>query len=173
MPAYDGAFSAGVTHRERVNRVSFQLHKMAGMAGELPANTPFSFDFPDARVDDDLSLRMRIPQKITVPGVDEESHSYAKTNPGDGLGSMAIPDRIEIGTFSPKNSDIPRDLRDEVVPVNSLSGMITPPRTLTVDDTKSAHYPQTRTGSSLPSAAAGRANHDRRANIARDIDDER
>lgn len=115
---------------------------------------------------------MRIPQKITVPGVDEESHSNAKTNPVDGLGSMAIPDRIEIGTFSPKNSDIPRDLRDEVVPVNSLSGMITPPRTLTVDDTKSAHYPQARTGSSLPSAAAGRANHDRRANIARDIDDE-
>ena len=147
--------------------------KMAGMAGELPANTPFSFDFTDARVDDDLSLRMKIPQKITLPGGDEESHSNVKTNPGDGLGSMAIADRIEIGTFSPKNSDIPRDLRDEVVPLNSLSSMITPPRTLTVDDTKSAHYPQTRTGLSSPSAAAGRANPDRRANISRDIDDER
>ena len=143
------------------------------MAGEFPSNTPLSFDFPDARVDDDLSLRMRIPQKITVPGDDEESHSNVKTNPGDGLGSMAIPDRIEIGTFSPKNSDIPRELRDEVVAVNSLSSMITPPRTLTVDDTKSAYYPQTRAGSSSPSAAAGRGNQDRRANITRDIDDER
>ena len=152
----------------------FELDKMAGMAGELPVNTPLSFDFPDARVDDDLSLRMRIPQKITIPGDDEESHSNVKTNPGDGLGSMAIPDRIEIGsTFSPKNSDIPRELRDEVVAVNSLSSMITPPRTLTVDDTKSAYYPQTRTSSSSPSAAAGRGNQDRRSNITRDIDDER
>ena len=147
--------------------------KLDKMAGELPANTPLLFDFPDARVDDDLSLRMRIPQKITVPGDDEESHSNIKTNPGDGLGSMAIPDRIEIGTFSPKNSDIPRELRDEVVAVNSLSSMITPPRTLTVDDTKSAYYPQTRAGSSSPSAAAGRGNQGRRANITRDIDDER
>ena len=149
----------------------FQLDKMAGV--ELPPNTPFSFDFPDARVDDDLSVRMRIPQKITIPGDEEESPSTVKTNPGDGLGSMAIPDRIEIGAFSPKNSDIPKDLRDEVVSVNSLSSMITPPRTLTVDDTKSAHYPQTRTGSSSASAAAGRANRDGRANITRDIDDER
>jgi len=146
---------------------------MAGLAGDLPANTPLSFDFPDARVDDDLSLRMRIPQKITLQGDDEESHSNVKVNPGNGLGSMAIPDRIEIGTSSPQNSDIPRDLRDEVVAVNSLSSMITPPRTLTVDDTKSAYYPQTRTGPSLPSAAAGRGNHDRRANITRDIADER
>jgi len=127
-----------------------------------------SFDFPDARVDDDLSLRMRIPQKIIIPGDDEESHSNVKTNPGD----MAIPDRIEIGTSSPKNSNIPRDLRDEVVAVNSLSSMITPPRTLTVDDTKSAYYPQTRASPSSPSAAAGRGNHDRRANITRDIADE-
>ena len=145
---------------------------MAGM--ELPANTPFSFDVPDARVDDDLTLRMKIPQKITIPGDDEESPSTVKTTPHDGLGSMAIPDRIEIGTFSPKNSDIPKDLRDEVVSVNSMSSMITPPRTLTVDDTKSAHYPQARTGSSSASAAAaGRANHDGRANITRDIDNER
>lgn len=116
---------------------------------------------------------MRIPQKITVPGDDDESHSNVKTNPGEGLGSMAIPDRIGIGTFSPKNSDIPRDLRDEVVSANSLSSMITPPRTLTVDDTKSAHYPQGRTGlSSSSAAAAGRANQDRRANITRNIDDE-
>ena len=151
----------------------FQLDKMAGMASELPANTPFRFDFPDARVNDDLSLRMRIPQKITIPGDDEESRSPVKTNLRDGSGSMAIPDRIEIGTFSPKNSDIPKDLRDEVASVNSLSSMITPPRTLTVDDTKSAHYPQARTGSSSASAAAGRASRDGRANITRDIDDER
>ena len=143
---------------------------MAGTASELPAKAPFPFDFPDGRVDD-ISLRMKIPQKITIPGDDEESHSTIKTNPGDGLGSMAIPDRIEIGTFSSKNNDIPKDLRDEVASVNSLSSMITPPRTLTVDDTKSAHYPQARTGSS--SAAAGRANRDGRANITRDIDDER
>lgn len=155
-------------HKSR-SQDPFQLDKVAGMAGELPANTPLSFDFPDARVDDDLSLRMRIPQKITIPGDDEESHSNVKTNPGD----MAIPDRIEIGTSSPKNSNIPRDLRDEVVAVNSLSSMITPPRTLTVDDTKSAYYPQTRTNPGSPSAAAGRGNHDRRANITRDIADER
>lgn len=155
------------------SRNSFQVDKMAGMASELTANTPFSFDFPNARVDDDLSLKMKIPQKITVPGDDDESHSNVKTNPGEGLVSMAIPDRIGIGTFSPKNSDIPRDLRDEVVSANSLSSMITPPRTLTVDDTKSAHYPQRRTGLSSSSAAAGRANQDRRANITRNIDDER
>lgn len=147
---------------------------MAGMAGELPGNTPLSFDFPDARVDDDISLKMRIPQKITIPGDDEESHSdVAKTIQGTGMGSMAIPDKIEIGAISPKNSDIPRELRDDVVAVNSLSSMITPPRTLTVDDTTSAYYPQTRTGSSSPSAAASRGNQGRRANIARDMDDER
>lgn len=159
-------------HKSR-SQDPFQLDKMAGMAGELSANTPLSFDFPDARIDDDLSQRMRIPQKITIPGDDEESYSnVAKTNAGDGLSSMSIPERIEIGTFSPKNSDIARDLRDEVVAVNSLSSMITPPRTLTVDDTKSAYYPQTRTATGSPSAAV-RGDKDRRANIARDIDDER
>lgn len=141
---------------------------MAGMSGELSANTPLSFDFIDARVDDDLSQRMRIPQKITVPGDDEESKSTAAR---DGISSMSIPERIEIGTFSPKNSDIPRELRDEVVPVNSMSSMITPPRTLTVDDTKSAYYPQ-RVPAGSPSVAA-RGEKERRANIARDIDDER
>ncbi|XP_078382768.1 uncharacterized protein LOC144665390 [Oculina patagonica] len=108
---------------------------------------------------------MRIPQKITVPGDDEESRSTAAR---DGMGSMSIPERIEIGTFSPKNSDIPRELRDEVVHVNSMSSMITPPRTLTVDDTKSAYYPQ-RAAAGSPSVVAQK---DRRANIARDIEDE-
>ena len=141
---------------------------MAGMAGELSGNTPLSFDFPDARVDNDLSQRMRIPQKITVPGDDEESRSNTAR---DGMSSMSIPERIEIGTFSP-NTDIPRDLRDEVVAVNSMSSMITPPRTLTVDDTKSAYYPQRATTGS-PSATARGDKDRRRANLARDIEDER
>ena len=149
----------------------FELDKMAGMAGDLSANTPLSFDFPDGRVGDDLSQRMRIPQKITVPGDDEEYHSNtAKGNASDGITSMSIPDRIEIGTLSPKNSEFPRELRDEVVTVNSLSSMITPPRTLTVDDTKSAYYPQTRVTSDSPSV---RGDKDRRAKAAKHIDDER
>ena len=143
---------------------------MAGMSGDLPSNTPLSFDFPDARVDDDLSQRMRIPQKITIPGDGDEGESRSNTaRSGDGTASMSIPERIEIiGSFSPKNSEIPRDLRDDVVAVNSMSSMITPPRTLTVDDTKSAYYPQ-RAAAGSPS----RVDKDRRANIAREIDDER
>ena len=140
---------------------------MAGMAGDLPSNTPLSFDFPDARVDDDLSQRMRIPQKITIPGDEDESRSNTARS-CDGIGSMSIPERIEIGSFSPKNSEIPRDLRDEVVAVNSMSNMITPPRTLTVDDTKSAYYPQ-RAATGSPS----RGSKDRRTNIPREIEDER
>ncbi|KAJ7383056.1 hypothetical protein OS493_030942 [Desmophyllum pertusum] len=76
---------------------------MAGMAGDLSANTPLSFDFPDGRVGDDLSQKMRIPQKITVPGDDEEYHSNtAKGNASDGITSMSIPDRIEIGHTFPE-----------------------------------------------------------------------
>lgn len=147
---------------------------MAGLAGELSANPPLSFDFPDGSVDDDLAQRMRIPQKITVPGDEEEYHaSPARSKPGDGMtSSMAIPERIEIGNFASPTSEIPRDLRDQVVNINSMSSMITPPRTLTVDDTKSAHYPQ-RTGKP-PAPTRGSGDRDSRmANVAKFMDDER
>ena len=150
----------------------FELDKMAGIASELSSNTPLSFDFPDGRVGDDLAQKMRIPQKITVPGGDEDYQSNApKKIPGDGV-PMSIPDRIELGSFSP-TSDIPRDLKDEIVAVNSLSNMITPPRTLTVDDTKSAYYPQTRNVAASGSPTSVRGNKDRRTNATRDIDDQR
>ncbi|XP_022789914.1 uncharacterized protein LOC111329467 [Stylophora pistillata] len=142
---------------------------MAGITSEFSSNTPF--DFPDGRVNEDLSRKMRIPQTITVPGGEEDHQSNGpKKIPGDGV-PMSIPDRIELGSYSPK-SDIPRDLKDEMVAVNSLSSMITPPRTLTVDDTKSAHYPQTSTAPVSGSPTAARGNRERRTNAVRDIDDE-
>ncbi|XP_027055427.1 uncharacterized protein LOC113682452 [Pocillopora damicornis] len=142
---------------------------MAGVSSELSSNIPF--DFHDGRLDGDLSQKMRIPQTITVQGGDEE---YLLNEPKKILSDrvpMSIPDRIELGSYSPK-SDIPRDLKDEMVAVNSLSSMITPPRTLTVEDTKSAHYPQTRTAPVSGSPTAARGNINRRTNAARDIDDE-
>ena len=148
----------------------FEINKMAGITSEFSSNTPF--DFPDGRVNEDLSRKMRIPQTITVPGGEEDHQSNGpKKIPGDGV-PMSIPDRIELGSYSPK-SDIPRDLKDEMVAVNSLSSMITPPRTLTVDDTKSAHYPQTSTAPVSGSPTAARGNRERRTNAVRDIDDER
>ena len=143
---------------------------MAGVSSELSSNIPF--DFHDGRLDGDLSQKMRIPQTITVQGGDEE---YLLNEPKKILSDrvpMSIPDRIELGSYSPK-SDIPRDLKDEMVAVNSLSSMITPPRTLTVEDTKSAHYPQTRTAPVSGSPTAARGNINRKTNAARDIDDER
>lgn len=154
--------------------MQFELNKtkMAGMSSDLSANSPLSFDFPDGMVDDDLAQRMRIPQKITVPGDKEEYQPRGNT--GDAMtSSMAIPERIEIGNFASPNREIPRDLRDQMVNVNSMSSMITPPRTLTVDDTKSAHYPQ-RIAVGQPSTLRGSGDRDPRiANVAKVMDDKR
>ena len=145
---------------------------MAGMSNEFSVNAPLSFDFPDG-MDDNLAHKMKIPQKITVPGDDEENP--ARTRPGDLMtSSMEIPERIEIGTLASPNSEIPRDLRDQMAHINSMSSMITPPRTLTVDDTKSAHYPQ-RMPVGQPSAVRGSGERadPRIANVAKLMDDER
>ena len=116
-------------------------------------NTPLSFDFLDAMGDGDASQRMTIPQKITIPDIAGDNSDFhsgsAKSNPMENMASsMLIPDRIvvndSVGTFSRADVDVARDFRDQVFCGNTMGGMITPPRTLTVDDTKSAHYPQTR-----------------------------
>ena len=148
------------------------MAEMAGMSSEFSANAPLSFDFSDG-MDDNLVHRMTIPQKITVPGDDEENR--ARSRAGDLMtSSMDIPARIEIGTFPSPNSEIPRDLRDQMGHVNSMSSMITPPRTLTVDDTKSAHYPQ-RMPVGQPSAVRGSGERadPRLANVVKLMDDER
>ncbi|XP_068706459.1 uncharacterized protein [Montipora foliosa] len=138
---------------------------MAGMAGA----SPISFDSFDG-MDDDVAQRMKIPQKITVPG-DEEEYPVKRSS-GDAMtSSMAIPERIEIGNFASPNNDFPRDLRDQMVNVNSMSSMITPPRTLTVDDTKSAHYPQ-RMAVEQPSKIRTDRADPRSANASKFLDDE-
>ena len=143
---------------------------MAGMAGELSVTSPISFDSFDG-MDDDVAQRMKIPQKITVPG-DEEEYPVKRSS-GDAMtSSMAIPERIEIGNFASPNNDFPRDLRDQMVNVNSMSSMITPPRTLTVDDTKSAHYPQ-RMAVEQPSKIRTDRADPRSANASKFLDDER
>lgn len=94
------------------------------MVSELIVNILFLFDFLNVRVDDDFFLKMKILQKIIVLGDDDEFYFNVKINLGEGLGFMVIFDRIEIGIFLLKNSDILRDLWDEVVFVNFLSSMI-------------------------------------------------
>ncbi|XP_029180391.2 mitochondrial fission factor homolog B-like [Acropora millepora] len=122
---------------------------MAGNGGEFRISSPISFDSFDGMVDENVAQRMHIPQKITVPGEDE-GHS-AKPASGDVMSSsMSIPEKIEIGNFASPNSEVPPELRDHFVHVNSTSNMVTPPRTLTVDDTKSAHYPQRTAVDQLP-----------------------
>ena len=44
MPAYDGAFSAGVTHRERVNRVKNKIYVNARV-NALPRKSMMLFQF--------------------------------------------------------------------------------------------------------------------------------
>ena len=146
---------------------------MAGLSDEFSANSPLSFDFTDALVDDDLAQKMRIPQKITVPGDGEEyaSNSVRGNTAEAMVSSMAIPERIEIGNLASPTSDIPRDLRDNLVNVNSMSSMVTPPRTLTVDDTKSAYYPQRMTAGQ-PSTVRGYSG-ERASSAAKFMDDER
>lgn len=148
---------------------------MAGMSSELSINSPLSFDFPDGLVDDDVAQRMIIPQKITVSGDEEEQPSVTRS--GDIMtSSMSIPERIEIGNVASPTSEIPRDLRDHLVNGNSMGGMTTPPRTLTVDDTKSAHYPQRMAaGQSSRVRESGESAdpRSRTANVAKFMDDER
>lgn len=78
------------------------------MVSELIVN--ILFDFLDVRVDDDFFLKMRILQKIIVLGDDDEFYFNVKINLGEGLVFMVIFDRIGIGIFLLKNSDILRDL---------------------------------------------------------------
>lgn len=80
------------------------------MVSELIVNILFLFDYLDVRVDDDFFLKMRILQKIIVLGDDDEFYFNVKINLGEGLVFMVIFDRIEIGIFLLKNSDILRDL---------------------------------------------------------------
>lgn len=146
---------------------------MAGLPDEFSSNSPLSFDFTDGLLDDDVAQKMRIPQKITVAGDDEEYPASAATGTsGAAMTSsmMAIPERIEIGNFASPTSEIPKDLRDNLGSVNSKSSMVTPPRTLTVDDTKSAHYPQ-RIATAQPSPIRGTG--ERGAFAAKFVEDER
>lgn len=80
------------------------------MVSELIVNILFLFDYLDVRVDDDFFLKMRILQKIIVLGDDDEFYFNVKINLGEGLVFMVIFDRIGIGIFLLKNSDILRDL---------------------------------------------------------------
>ena len=57
--------------------------KMAGMPDEFSSNSRLSFDFTDGLLDDDVAHKMRIPQKITIAGDEEEySVSAAKGTAG-------------------------------------------------------------------------------------------
>lgn len=116
---------------------------------KMAASPPF--DFPDADVY--YSERMHVPQKITVPDIvnDDIHASGADTlapKRTDMTSSMSIPERIVVNEpFSTPNSNgIPGQLRHDmtVIPGNNMGGMITPPQTLTVDDTASAYYPRVR-----------------------------
>lgn len=80
------------------------------MVSDLIVNILFLFDFMDVRVDDDFFLKMRILQKIIVLGDDDEFYFNVKINLVEGLVFMVIFDRIGIGIFLLKNSDILRDL---------------------------------------------------------------
>ena len=94
---------------------------MAGMPDEFSSNSPLSFDFPDGLLDDDVAQKMRIPQKITVAGDEEEYPASAATGTlGAAMAPsmMAIPERIEIGNFASPTSEIPKDLRDNLGSVN-------------------------------------------------------
>ena len=85
--------------------------KMAGMPDEFSSNSPLSFDFTDGLLDDDVAHKMRIPQKITVAGDEEEyPASGARGTAGAAMTSsmMAIPERIEIGNFASPTSEIPK-----------------------------------------------------------------
>lgn len=145
-------------------------NKMAGMAGEFSITPPISFDSFDGMVDENVAQRMHIPQKITVPGEDEVYS--AKPASGDVMSSsMSIPEKIEIGHFASPNNDVPRELRDQFVHVNSASNMVTPPRTLTVDDTKSAHYPQRTAVDNPPIRSERTVPH--LPNASKMLDDER
>ena len=145
---------------------------MAGMFDEFSSNSPLAFDFTDGLLDDEVAQKMRIPQKITVAGDEEDPASAATGTAGAAMTSsmMAIPERIEIGNFASPKSEIPKDLRGNLGSVHSKSSMVTPPRTLTVDDTKSAHYPQ-RIMTAQPSPVRGAG--ERGALAAKFVEDER
>ena len=89
-----------------------------------------SFDFTDGLLDDEIPHKMRIPQKITVAGDEEEYPATGtKGTAGTAMTSsmMAIPGRIDIGNFASPTSEIPKDLRDNLgsvnhYPVDSLIG---------------------------------------------------
>lgn len=138
------------------------------------AASPPSFDFPDADVY--YSERMHVPQKITVPDIvnDDIHASGADTlapKRTDMTSSMSIPERIVVNQpFSTPNSNgIPGQLRHDmtVLPGNNMGGMITPPQTLTVDDTVSAYYPRVRPDN----ATSRRPNEDsKESRIDADVD---
>lgn len=121
------------------------------------AAVPLSFDFPDS-VDVDVSQRMRVPQKITLKSVPEESSNRGPTAETTSIevseafdrnkmssNPMAVPERIVInGGFAMRKDDFPRELQGDRLPSTGLGSMTTPPRTLTVDNTATAHYPQSR-----------------------------
>ena len=122
------------------------------------AAAPLSFDFPDA-ADVDITQRMKVPQKITVSDVPEENlmkrpnaeAAIAETSDQNkmSLKSMAVPERIVInGGFAARKDNFPRELQDDRFPTAGLGAMTTPPRTLTVDNTVTAHYPQSRPANS-------------------------
>ena len=95
---------------------------MAGMPDEFSSNSPLSFDFTDGLLDDDVAHKMRIPQKITIAGDEEEySASAVKGTAGEAMTSsmMAIPERFEIGNFTASpTSEVPQDLRENLGSVN-------------------------------------------------------
>ena len=121
-----------------------------------------SFDFPDS-TDADIAQRMTVPQKITIKDVPEETSrktQNAETIEASGAfdrpnmnmassNSMAVPERIVInGGFATRRDDFPRELQDDRLPSTGLGAMSTPPRTLTVDNTATAHYPKSRSTNS-------------------------
>ena len=132
------------------------------------AASPPSFDFPDA--EGFYSDRMHVPRTITIPDVgDEHGFSPADAN-RDPQGpqqfnmtsSMSIPERIIVNQTFESSAPSSVRLTDDAapMPIGGMGGMITPPRTLTVDDTSSAYYPRGRPTGNARATNESRTNRD-------------
>ncbi|EDO36292.1 predicted protein [Nematostella vectensis] len=136
-----------------------------------------ALDFSDFHQEPDITATMRMPETIRVEPEHSDFFYSSQTNAQGELNRntnpMNVPDRIvingELGAFSGKRDEFPRELKDDFVPnptINTfMGGMITPPRTLTVDDTTSAHYPQ---GKPAPGKRAEKHQHHQHHHIKTD-----
>lgn len=131
-------------------------------------------DFIDNQ--DGIADLMTMPKTITV---EEQEESPPRSHQGSALSggmqdSMTVPERIVIngerGGYLASKDEIPREMKDDFMPNMFMGGMSTPPRTLTVDDTMSAHYPNTK---STTKPSVNMMKERRKQDEKRHVDEER